>query len=104
MPEGEPGWEPTWAEVVQESYFVTSCANLPCGAGAFADIAVSVAELGRPFNETTPRLLATVPWSEAYEIEGQSGDPGAPVCDGHAAAGDGGSADVTFNCGAPHGL
>lgn len=97
-----PGWEPTWAEVVQESYFVTDCRNLPCGgAGAFADVRVATAPAGRPFNETRPTIVDAVPWSATYEIEGAAA-PRHPVCNGSAAFDDTmETAAVSFDCRAP---
>lgn len=80
---GTPGWAPDWAEVVQESYFVTACADLPCGAGAFADVHVSLAPAGLRFNDTVPADVAAVPWSRAYEIEGAAA-PANAVCAGAA--------------------
>jgi hypothetical protein len=101
MTEGDAGWVPDWAEVVQESYFVTSCARLPCGAGAFADLAVATAQKGLPFNETTPSAAAPQ-WAVSYEAENDA-DPGAPVCGGNASfSAAAATAAVTFDCELPH--
>lgn len=95
-----PGWSPYWAEVVQESYFVTACADLPCGAGAFADVRVSVAPAGLRYNATQPVDVAAVPWSRSYEIEGAAA-PANAVCGGAATFNDTArTADVRFECNA----
>ena len=73
----------------------------PCGAGAFANLAVATAPKGLPFNETTP-VLAAPQWAASYEVEG-AGDPGAPVCGGNASfSGPAATAAVNFDCALPH--
>lgn len=116
MSAGEAGWAPTWAEVVQESYFVTSCDRLPCTGGEFASVRVSTAANGAWFNESTPVDVPLVPWSRSYEVEG-SGTPGTPVCgaevtfgqaataavsEGAAAVSDGAGVNITYDCEAEH--
>jgi len=98
---GEP-WAPTWAEVVQESYFVTRCDALPCApAGAFARLALETAPAGRPFNASPPAAVAAPPWAPTYAVEGAA-RPGAPVCGGRAAPAGARGAAVDFDCGAAH--
>jgi hypothetical protein len=101
----EPGWIPNWAEIVQESYFVTSCDRLPCSppAGAFSNVSVSIAPAEVPFGELSPADVVPVPlppWSVSYEVEGASGQ--RPVCSGAASAPTAGLANVAFDCTAPH--
>ena len=102
--DGDPNWAPTWAEIVQESYFVTSCTRLPCGAGTFTDVSVSTAPAGLPFAEAAAQaaVVASVPWSPAYEIE-RAAAPPSPVCGG-AASFDNATATavVSFDCAAQH--
>ena len=103
MSDGERGWAPTWAEVVQESYFVTACGQLPCGgAGAFSELRLATAPAGLPYSESAARVAAVAapPWSVSYEIE-DAAAPAAPVCRGAASAAPG-AADVNFDCQAQH--
>ena len=102
MRQGDASWVPDWAEIVQESYFVTSCPRLPCGAGAFANLRLATAPGGLPFNETTPTFNGSVPWSPSYEVD-RASPPGQPVCGGAATYSDAAAtASVSFDCSAPH--
>lgn len=75
------GWAPQWAELIEESYFVTDCRQLPCGSAsppmaAFAKVALATTD--------APGGVASVPWTPFYEVEGVGRDPGAPICGGAA--------------------
>ena len=103
MSEGEAGWAPDWAEVVQESYFVTSCDRLPCSGGEFAHVRVSTSQTGARFNASAPSLVPAVPWSLTYAVAGAATPQGAPVCAADVALGGrDASVNVTYDCSAAH--
>jgi hypothetical protein len=95
MSTDEEGWVPNWAEAIQESYFVTSCTQLPCWNASFFNLTGQIAERGLPFNQSNPRF-ATLQWSEAYEIENGK-TPNSTVCLGTAE-----NDSIFFNCSESH--
>lgn len=103
MGSGEPDWAPTWAEVVFESYFVTSCEQLACGPYAFEDVSVVVQPAGQPYNPSATRQLDVIPWSQNYEIAGVSGrNNNLPICEGYVKGDNKTVAVIGFDCEAPH--
>jgi hypothetical protein len=111
----EAGWVPTFAEVVFESYFVTSCAQFPCGSTTnlppgytFTTIELSVApplvggtgSLDSAISAPVP--VQPVPWFEFYEVDNVT-SPGFPVCGGVTTASSIGDAvSIAMNCSATH--
>lgn len=91
----EETWIPNWAEIIQESYFITNCSQLPCFNSSFFNINIQIAERGLPFNETNPHSVI-LPWSNAYEIENGKAPINA-VCNGTAQ-----NESIYFNCSASH--
>ena len=87
----ENGWAPTWAEIIFEEWFITSCTQLICGPERFFNISLYVEPRGQPYNATPPRLLTEIPWSVSYEIDGFN-QPANPTCDGHVQ-----TDNVTYN-------
>jgi hypothetical protein len=88
------GWEPTWAEAIAETYFVTGCEQLPCGAkppmADFATVALTTTD--------APDGLADIPWSHFYEVEGGTA-PKEAICAGAATPGANGlAATIAFQC------
>lgn len=94
----EPGWNPTWAEAIFESWFATRCEHFPCGGYSLADVLLSVTRAGGPLNVTP---VTPVPWAPFYEVENTT-TPGSPVCGGATSVPADGSVDIAFNCAAPH--
>jgi hypothetical protein len=79
------GWLGNWVEAIAESYFVTSCEQLPCttagalGQGeAFAGLSLVLVDDDMP---TRPYSPASIPWVEEYQVQ-DDGKPGAPTCGG----------------------
>lgn len=118
------GWTPQWAEVVQESYFVTRCDQLPCvsssdsdsdssssrhssasisGGELFGNISLSVIprSSGTDGAPVVPIPVPLIPWQQTYEVEGAS-PPGPAICSGATATDDAASATISYDCTAQH--
>jgi len=95
---GEAGWAPTWAEVVVETYYVTSCDRLPCGSTPFTNLSVWTSPAQQPYTSSSvPTRLATLPWSTQYEVAGAA-PLGLPICGGAASSDNSTFVELAFDC------
>ena len=98
----EPGWNPTWAEAVFESWYATRCEHFPCaaplGGYTLTDVLLSTTPAVGPLS---PTPVTPVPWTEFYDVDNSTA-PGKPVCDGATASSTNGSVSISLNCSAQH--
>jgi hypothetical protein len=110
--DAEPGWAPTFAEAIFESYFVTRCDQFPCssrssGRGAAASVPTgfsldNITLYVTPAAAGAPVPLQPIPWLQLYEVDNSS-TPGVPVCGGESGTSQAGeTVSVWLNCSAAH--